>query len=79
MPEDLSKRNPEVKDRAGRPTLSGRVPLMPTHLVEGGYQGEKEGVRARKVETAKKPRSKGYTASGKPASKGTAKISKKKK
>ena len=60
----------EVKERAGRPTLSGRVPLMPTHLADAGYQGEKKGVRARKVTLSKKPRSKGYTA--KPASKGPA-------
>ena len=33
----------EVKERAGRPTLSGRVPLMPTHLADAGYQGEKKG------------------------------------
>ena len=61
----------EVKERAGKPTLSGRVPLMPTHLADAGYQGEKKGVRARKVTVTKKPGSKGYTA--KPASKGPAK------
>jgi hypothetical protein len=27
----------EVRERAGKPTLSGRVPLMPTHLAEAGY------------------------------------------
>jgi hypothetical protein len=31
----------EMKERAGKPTLSGRVPLMPAHLAEGGYQVEK--------------------------------------
>ena len=66
----------EMKERAGKPTLSGRVPLMPAHLAEGGYQGEKKGVRGRKPPT-KKPRSKGYT--GKPLSKGVAKIPGKKK
>jgi hypothetical protein len=65
----------EVKERGGKPTLSGRVPLLPTHLAEAGYQGEKKGVRARKVKATKKPRSKGYTS--KPASKGSAKILKK--
>lgn len=65
----------EVKERGGKPTLSGRVPLLPTHLAEAGYQGEKKGVRARKVKATKKPRSKGYTT--KPASKGSAKITKK--
>jgi hypothetical protein len=67
----------EIKERAGKPTLSGRVPLMPAHLAEGGYQGEKKAVRARKVQPTKKPRSKGYSA--KPASKGAAKITKKNK
>ena len=67
----------EMKERAGKPTLSGRVPLMPTHLAEGGYQVEKKGVRGRKVPPAKKPRSKGHTA--KPASKGVVKIPGKKK
>ena len=61
----------EVKERAGKATLSGHVPLMPAHLADAGYQGEKKGVRARKVTLTKKPRSKGYTA--KPASKGPAK------
>jgi hypothetical protein len=32
----------ELKERAGKPTLSGRVPLMPAHLAEGGYQGGKK-------------------------------------
>jgi hypothetical protein len=48
----------EVKERAGKPTMSGRVPLMPTHLAEAGYQAEKKGVRG--TGTAKKPKSKGY-------------------
>lgn len=60
----------EAKERAGKPTLSGRVPLMPSRLAEGGYQGEKKGVRGpgRKVQPKKKPKSKGSTT--KPASKG---------
>jgi hypothetical protein len=66
----------DMKERAGKPTLSGRVPLMPAHLAEGGYQGEKKGVRGRKQPT-KKPKSKGYTA--KPSSKGATKIPGKKK
>ena len=63
-----------VNERAGRPTMSGRVPLMPTHLAEreGGYQGEKKGVRARKVQLTKKPKSKGNAT--KPVSKGAAKM-----
>jgi hypothetical protein len=65
----------ELKERAGKPTLSGRVPLLPTHLAEGGYQGEKKGVRGRKAQPSQKPRSKAYPA--KPASKAAAKISKK--
>lgn len=71
-----SMKSSEANDRAGRPTLSGRVPLMPTHLAEAGYQGEKRGVRGpgRKVHT-KKPRSK----APKPTSKGAAKIPGKKK
>ena len=43
----------EVKERAGKATLSGRVPLMPAHLADAGYQGEKKGVRARKVTLTK--------------------------
>ena len=66
----------ELKERAGKPTLSGRVPLMPAHLAEGGYQGEKKGVRGRKPST-KKPKSKGFSA--KPSSKGVAKIPGRKK
>ena len=69
----------EVKERAGKPTLSGRVPLMPTHLAEAGYQGEKKGVRGTggKVQPTMKPKSKGYAK--KPASKGAAKIPGRKK
>ena len=73
--DDGMAKTGEVKERAGRPTLSGRVPLMPTHLAEAGYQGEKKGIRGRKVQPTGKP--KGYTA--KPASKGAAKIAPKKK
>jgi hypothetical protein len=62
----------DAKERAGKPTLSGRVPLMPTHLAEGGYQGEKKGVRARKVQLTKKPKSKGNAT--KPVSKGAARM-----
>ena len=61
----------ETKERAGKPTMSGRVPLMPAHLAEGGYQGEKKGVRGRK-QPANKPKSRGYTR--KPSSKGATKI-----
>jgi hypothetical protein len=76
--EGTAKRN-EVKERGGKPTLSGRVPLMPSHLAEAGYQGEKKGVRGtgRKVQLPKKPKSKGYTT--KPSSKGAVKIPGKKK
>jgi hypothetical protein len=59
----------EGKERVGKPTLSGRIPLMPTHLAEAGYQGEKKGVRPRKVEATKKPRSKGSGAKGGPKGK----------
>jgi hypothetical protein len=61
----------EGKERSGKATLSGRIPLMPTHLAEAGYQGQKKGVRPRKVEPTKKPRSKGSSA--KRASKGAGK------
>jgi hypothetical protein len=47
----------ELKERAGKLTLSGHVPLMPSHLAEGGYQGEKRGIRGRNVQPAKKPKS----------------------
>jgi hypothetical protein len=66
----------EVNERAGKPTLSGRVPLMPTHLAEAGYQAAKKGVRARNGLTTK-PKSKGKAT--KPASKGAAKMPAKKK
>ena len=66
----------ELKERAGKPTLSGRVPLMPAHLAEGGYRGEKKGVRGRKPPT-KKLKSKGFSA--KPSSKGVGKTPGKKK
>ena len=57
----------QVNERAGKPTLSGRVPLMPTHLAEAGYQG----VRAKKVQPTKKPKSKGNASyATKPKSKG---------
>ena len=65
----------ELRERAGKPTLSGRIQLMPAHLAEGGYQGEKKGVRGRKPPT-KKPKSKGFSA--KLSSKGVAKIHRKK-
>ena len=76
--EGSAKRS-EVKERGGKPTFSGRVPLMPTHLAEGGYQAEKKGVRGtgRKVQTTRKPKSKGHTT--KPVSKGAVKIPGKKK
>jgi hypothetical protein len=67
----------EMNERAGKPTLSGRVPLMPTHLADAGYQGEKKGVRGKKGQHTKKPKSKGYTS--KPSSKGAVKIPTKKK
>ena len=44
----------ETKKRAGKPTMSGHVPLMPAHLAEGGYQGGKK-----KVQGRKKPKSRG--------------------
>jgi hypothetical protein len=58
MPE--GSKGSEASDRAGKPTLSGRVPLMPSRLAEAGYQGEKKGVRGtgKKVQNIKKPRSK---------------------
>ena len=59
-----------VNERAGKPTLSGRVPLMPTHLAEAGYQAEKKGVCAKNGLT-KKPKLKGKAT--KPVSKGAAK------
>lgn len=60
--EDGTAKGGEVKERAGKPTLSGHVPLMPTHLAEAGYQGEKKGKRgwkpgpkgAAKIATKKK-------------------------
>jgi hypothetical protein len=67
----------EVNERAGKPTFSGRVPLLPTHLAQGGYQGQKKGVRVRNANATKKPKSKGK--SNKPASKGVAKIPAKQK
>lgn len=67
----------EVKERAGKPTLSGHVPLMPTRLAEVGYQTEKKGVRGRKVQHTKKPKSKGSTT--KPLSKGAVKTPGRKK
>jgi hypothetical protein len=36
----------EIQERARKPTLSGRVPLMPAHLAEAGYEGEKRGSEA---------------------------------
>ena len=59
-----------VNERAGKPTLSGRVPLMPTHLAEAGYQAAKKGVRAKNGLTMK-PKSKGKAT--KPVLKGAAK------
>ena len=71
-------KNDESNEQAGKPTLSGRVPLMPTRLAEAGYQGEKKGFRARKVQpSTKKPKSKGNGT--KPVSKGAAKMPAKKK
>ena len=61
----------EANEQAGKLTLSGCVPLMPSHLAEAGYQREKKGVQARKVPPTKKPKSKGNAA--KPVSKGAAK------
>ena len=62
--------NADMKERARKPTMSGHVPLMPTHLAEAGYQVEKKGVRGtgRKVQPTKKPKLNGYAK--KPASKG---------
>lgn len=64
-----AKKN-EMNERAGKPTLSGRIPLMPTHLAEVGYQG----VRAK---PAKKRKSKG--SGTKPVSKGAGKMPARKK
>ena len=71
--KELGKRtakSDEANEQAGKPTLSGCVPLMPSHLAKAGYQGEKKGVRARKVPPTKKPKSKGNAA--KPVLKGAA-------
>lgn len=43
-PGEGTAKSSDGKERAGKPTLSGRVPLMPTHLAEAGYQAEKKGV-----------------------------------
>ena len=66
------------KEQSGKPTLSGRVPLLPTRLAEAGYQGEKKGVRAtgRTTQTMNKRKPKGNAK--KPASKGAAKMPPKK-
>lgn len=82
--DEGTEKSDEVNERAGKPTLSGRIPLMPTHLAEAGYQGEKKGVRPRKVQPTKKPKSKGNATkpaskATKPASKATAKTPAKKK
>ena len=77
--EGTAKSN-ESNERAGKLTLSGRVPLMPTRLAEAGYQGEKKGFRARKVQpSTKKPKSKKKGNGTKPVSKGAAKMPAKKK
>ena len=67
-------RTPQERKWAKDPTFSGCVPLMPTHLAEGGYQAEKKGIRGtgRKVQTTRKLKSKGHTT--KSVSKGAVKI-----
>ena len=59
-----TSKSPEAKERAGKATFSGQVPLMPSRLAEAGYQGEKKGVRGRgkKAEDPKKQKSKGRTS-----------------
>ena len=76
--EGMSK-GTDAKERAGKATLSGRVPLMPTRLAEAGYQAEKKGIRGRgkKGQDSKNKGSKGRAS--KPASRGAAKVPGRKK
>ena len=74
-----TSKSSEANERAGKATLSGRVPLMPTRLAEAGYQAEKKGIqgRGKKGQESKNQGSKGRTS--KPASRGAAKVPGRKK
>ena len=54
--------NADMMERAGKPTISGHVLLMPTHLAEAGYQVEKKEVHGmgRKGQPTKKKKSISY-------------------
>ena len=71
-----TSKSSDANERAGKATLSGRVPLMPTRLAEAGYQGEKKGIRGR-GKKGQDQGSKGRTS--KPASRGAAKVPGRKK